>query len=78
VYSFTLLLDGIDDMGPDLEDELVAAGCTDALVGKRNGLVSTMKCHAGQPRKKCLAPVSGGTLDCIYMNVYTSRVEVLS
>ena len=39
VYSFTLLLDGIDDIGPELEDELAKAECTDALIGKRNGLV---------------------------------------
>ena len=38
-HSFTLLLDGIEDIGDDLEDALAAAGCTDALIGKRNGLV---------------------------------------
>ena len=38
-YCFTLLLDGIEDIGHELEDDLASAGCNDALIGKRNGLV---------------------------------------
>jgi len=38
-YSFVLLLEGVDEVTPNIEDALAAAGCTDALLGKRNGRV---------------------------------------
>ncbi len=31
-YDFTLLLDGIDEITPDIEDALFTAGCDDATI----------------------------------------------
>lgn len=38
-YQFTLIIDGIDDKTPGLEDALFAAGCDDALINYKNGTV---------------------------------------
>lgn len=38
-YQFTLILDGVDDTTPHLEDILYAAGCDDALINFKNGTV---------------------------------------
>lgn len=39
VYQFTLVLDGVDDKTPHLEDSLFEAGCDDALINYKNGTV---------------------------------------
>lgn len=39
VYQFTLVLDGVDDKTPNLEDALFEAGCDDALINYKNGTV---------------------------------------
>lgn len=39
LYQFTLVLDGVDDQTPDLEDSLFEAGCDDALINYKNGTV---------------------------------------
>lgn len=39
VYQFSLILDGVDDQTPNLEDALFAAGCDDALINYKNGTV---------------------------------------
>lgn len=39
VYQFTLVLDGVDDQTPHLEDSLFEAGCDDALINYKNGTV---------------------------------------
>ncbi|MGQ3890319.1 helix-turn-helix transcriptional regulator [Legionella sp. CNM-1927-20] len=38
-YQFTLILDGVDDTTPNLEDTLFEAGCDDALINYKNGTV---------------------------------------
>lgn len=38
-YQFTLVLDGVDDTTPNLEDALFEAGCDDALINYKNGTV---------------------------------------
>ncbi|MCA0403917.1 MAG: DNA-binding protein [Proteobacteria bacterium] len=38
-YRFTLVLDGVDDRTPNLEDALFEAGCDDALINYKNGTV---------------------------------------
>lgn len=38
-YQFTLVLDGVDDTTPHLEDALFEAGCDDALINYKNGTV---------------------------------------
>ena len=39
LYQFTLILDGVDDQTPNLEDALFEAGCDDALINYKNGTV---------------------------------------
>ncbi|MDX2346982.1 MAG: hypothetical protein QNK11_08950 [Legionella sp.] len=39
LYQFTLVLDGVDEKTPDLEDALFEAGCDDALINYKNGVV---------------------------------------
>lgn len=39
VYQFSLVLDGVDDATPGLEDILFEAGCDDALINYKNGTV---------------------------------------
>lgn len=39
IYEFTLVLDGVDDNTPGLEDKLFEAGCDDALINFRNSTV---------------------------------------
>jgi hypothetical protein len=39
VYQFTLVLDGVDDQTPNLEDALFEAGCDDALINYKNRTV---------------------------------------
>jgi hypothetical protein len=39
VYSFSLVLQGARDMTPVIADALYEAGCDDALVGSRNGVL---------------------------------------
>lgn len=39
LYQFTLLLDGVDENTPNLEDSLFEAGCDDALVNYKNAAV---------------------------------------
>ena len=39
-YQFTLILDNVDENTPNLEDALFEAGCDDALINFRNGVVS--------------------------------------
>lgn len=39
VYQFTLVLDGVDDQTPNLEDSLFEVGCDDALINYKNGTV---------------------------------------
>jgi len=39
VYQFTLVLDGVDEKTPNLEDALFEAGCDDALINYKNGTV---------------------------------------
>lgn len=39
LYQFTLVLDGVDDLTPNLEDALFEAGCDDALINYKNGTV---------------------------------------
>ncbi len=38
-YEFTLVLDGVNDQTPTLEDSLYEAGCNDTLINFRNGTV---------------------------------------
>lgn len=38
-HQFTLVLDGVDENTPDLEDFLFEAGCDDALINYKNGTV---------------------------------------
>ncbi len=38
-YQFTLILDGVDEKTPYLEDALFEAGCGDALINYKNGAV---------------------------------------
>jgi len=39
IYQFTLVLDGVDEKTPSLEDALFEAGCDDALINYKNGVV---------------------------------------
>lgn len=39
LYQFTLVLDGVDELTPNLEDALFAVGCDDALINYKNGTV---------------------------------------
>jgi predicted DNA-binding protein YlxM (UPF0122 family) len=39
LYQFTLVLDGVDEKTPNLEDALFEAGCDDALINYKNGAV---------------------------------------
>lgn len=39
LYQFTLVLDGVDENTPDLEDKLYCANCDDALINFRNRTV---------------------------------------
>ncbi len=39
LYQFTLILDGVDEKTPGLEDALFEAGCDDALINYKNGAV---------------------------------------
>jgi hypothetical protein len=39
VYSFTLVLQGAGGLTPEIADALYEAGCDDALVGSRNGVL---------------------------------------
>lgn len=39
MYQFTLVLDGVDDQTPNLEDILFEAGCDDTLINYKNGTV---------------------------------------
>ena len=39
LYQFTLLLDGVDEKTPNVEDSLFEAGCDDALVNFKNGAI---------------------------------------
>jgi hypothetical protein len=39
IYQFTLVLDGVDEKTPGLEDALFEAGCDDALINYKNGVV---------------------------------------
>lgn len=39
VYQFSLVLDGVNDQTPNLEDVLFEAGCDDALINYKNGTV---------------------------------------
>jgi len=39
VYSFSLVLQGASDLTPEIADTLYEAGCDDALVGSRDGLL---------------------------------------
>ena len=39
IYQFTLILDGVDDKTLGLEDALFEAGCDDALINYKNGVV---------------------------------------
>ena len=39
MFQFTLVLDGVDENTPDLEDKLYCANCDDALINFRNGTV---------------------------------------
>lgn len=39
LYHFTLILDGVDEKTPGLEDALFEAGCDDALINYKNGAV---------------------------------------
>lgn len=39
-YQFTLILDNVDENTPNLEDALFEAGCDDALINFRNGVIS--------------------------------------
>lgn len=38
-YQFTLILEGIDETTPGLEDSIFEAGCQDALINYKNGTV---------------------------------------
>ena len=38
-YQFTLVLDGVDEKTSGLEDALFEAGCDDALINYKNGVV---------------------------------------
>lgn len=38
-YQFTLVLDGVDEQAPNIEDALFEAGCDDAIVNYKNGSV---------------------------------------
>jgi len=38
-YQFTLILDGVDEKTPGLEDALFEAGCDDGLINYKNGAV---------------------------------------
>lgn len=39
LYQFTLILDGVDDKTPGIEDALFEAGCDDGLINYKNGTV---------------------------------------
>jgi hypothetical protein len=39
LYQFTLILDGVDEKTPGLEDSLFEAGCDDGLINYKNGAV---------------------------------------
>ncbi len=39
-YQFTLILKDVNANAPNLEDSLYEAGCDDALINSRNGVVS--------------------------------------
>jgi len=39
VYSLSLVLQGASDLTPEIADALYEAGCDDALVGSRDGLL---------------------------------------
>lgn len=39
IYHFTLVLDGVDENTPLLEDAIFEAGCDDALINYKNGTV---------------------------------------
>lgn len=39
IYQFTLVLDGIDELTPNIEDALFESGCDDALINYKNGTI---------------------------------------
>ena len=39
LYQFTLVLDGVDEQTPNIEDALFEAGCDDALINYKNGTI---------------------------------------
>ena len=39
IYQFSLVLENVDDKTAGLEDSLYEAGCDDALMNSRNGIV---------------------------------------
>lgn len=39
IYQFTLILDGVDEKTPGLEDSLFESGCNDGLINYKNGAV---------------------------------------
>jgi len=39
LFQFTLVLDGVDENSPELEDKLYLANCDDALINFKNGTV---------------------------------------
>lgn len=39
-YSFTLILEGVSDLTEDVANRLFEAGCDDALLVRRDGVVS--------------------------------------
>jgi hypothetical protein len=39
MFSFTLILAGVDAMTPEMADALYESGCDDALVGSSSGVV---------------------------------------
>jgi hypothetical protein len=38
-WAFTLILDGVPELTDDMTDALYEAGCDDALVGSRDGVI---------------------------------------
>jgi hypothetical protein len=39
IYKFTLVLNGVDDETPGIEDHLFEIGCDDALINYKNGVI---------------------------------------
>ena len=39
IYSFSLILQGATELTPEIADALYEAGCDDALVGSRDGVI---------------------------------------